>query len=842
MNKKDASLSEELPYWEFFEGNPSHAVLVDGSLVAGLTVKPRDIEALDDQAVNQFTLGLRSAINSVSEGTTLQFVFTVKSDFSDVIKVHAESKIEKIHPLVRSIADHRERKLMAAQESGELYRPHLFVFVRTPMVEPKRGSLFKKKEVFSENAIRSYSDTVEVLQQNLETLANSFQAIGLPSQALSKDELVGQVYKYLNPKRSMEEPTPQIHPVTDTSVDDETLEDADWLSNQSTRSQIVFGDVIVGFEQFTLDSKYHRLVSLKTLPEATCAGQLANFLRLPFHYDLIVSIQVPPQASEMSKLQQKRKMAHSMAVTSGGRASDLESESKLSSTEELIRELLNTGQRIYATEMLMVLRADATPEGGKELNRKVREILARFRGLQGAEGLEETVGAWKIFKGNLPVAPLNLERAKKMKTNSLVDFLPVYGPREGDKDPVVIFRNRLNGLVSYDDFSPELPNFNVLVTGSSGAGKSFVNNCILLQELARGRKVYILDIGGSYKKLTQALGGQYLEVNLSEQYKLNPFDLPDPTKEPSNQKLKSILAIIELMVSDDDKAKLAKLDRALLERAVIELYKSRRSKGELPTLTDLARYLSAFEEDSMRAISKMLYLWTGDRPYGKLLDGQGSLRTDAPICTFDLKGLSAYQDLQGVMLLILTSFILDQVEGDKTTRKKIILDEAWELLKSPSAANFMEYCARTLRKSGSGITFITQGVTEIEASPIGSAILNNTATKFVMLQRGDSEVLARTLKLNPQEQSLIQSLKQKKGEYSEGFLIEGDHRQVIRVYPSPFEYWLSTSDAQDNRHLDDLQSHGLNLVSAIEKAALDYPNGIAAGRATPEEEVLDGNV
>ena len=79
------------------------------------------------------------------------------------------------------------------------------------------------------------------------------------------------------------------------------------------------------------------------------------------------------------------------------------------------------------------------------------------------------------------------------------------------------------------------------------------------------------------------------------------------------------------MVAEDDKSKLPKLDRALLERAIIELYKSRRPTGGIPTLTDLAKYLSAFEEDSMKAISKMLYLWTGERPYGRLLDGQGSL-------------------------------------------------------------------------------------------------------------------------------------------------------------------------------------------------------------------------
>lgn len=112
--------------------------------------------------------------------------------------------------------------------------------------------------------------------------------------------------------------------------------------------------------------------------------------------------------------------------------------------------------------------------------------------------------------------------------------------------------------------------------------------------------------------------------------------------------------------------------------------------------------------------------------------------------------------------------------------------------------------------------------------------MNNTATKFILLQRGDSEILRQALKLNSQELSLIYSLEQRKGEFSEGFMIEGDHRQVIRIYPSPFEYWLSTSDAGDNRHIQELRETGLSLVEAIEKAALTYPNGIAQAKADAE--------
>lgn len=835
--KNEPSLSEELPYWEFSLLPRPHLILNDGSLVAGIRLNLIDIECFDDGKVNQLAVGLRGVLNSISENTSVQFCLSVGSDFSEVIQKHSERKSPSIHPLIANIAEYRETRLREAQEYSELYRPELFIYFRTQAVGSKKLNFLKKQEAFSESATQNYEETLEVLFQNVDTLLSSFASVGLFGRPLGVDEIQTHIYRNLNPKRSQTEMTPKIVTPTNDNLEEETLDAMEWLAEQSPREQLVFGDLILGFEQFTLDSFHHRVVTLKTLPEVTFAGQISTFLRMPFHYDLILSFDVPSQADEMAKLQQKRKMAHSLAMTSGNKASDLESETKLNSTEELIRELLGSGQRIYAVQMSLILRAPANEEGNKLLNRQVREALSRFRSLQGAEGLEETVGSWKIFKENLPAAPMKLERARKFKTNNLVDFIPIYGPREGDDDPTVIFRNRMNGLVSFNPFDSKLTNYNQLVTGSSGAGKSFLNNCILVQELARGLRVFIIDIGGSYKKLTESLGGQYLEMDLSDQYRLNPFDIPDPNKGPSNQKLKSLLAVIESMVVEDENSKLSRLDRVLLEKAIIELYEEKRKNNEVPVLSELMEKLSKSKESSLVDISKILFMWTGSRPYGKLLDGKGALRSDAPICTFDLKGLSNYPDLQSVMILILTDFILNQVEQDKENKKRIILDEAWQLLKSNAAAGFMEYCARTLRKTGSGITFITQGVEEIVESPIGPAIMNNTATKFILLQRGDSEILRQALKLNSQELNLIFSLEQRKGEFAEGFMIEGDHRQVIRIFPSPFEYWLSTSDAGDNHYIQELRETGLSLVEAIEEAARTYPNGIAQGKAQYAEAV-----
>ncbi len=43
----DASLCEELPYWEFFDAPRPHGVLSDGSLVAGIKLPLIDIECFD---------------------------------------------------------------------------------------------------------------------------------------------------------------------------------------------------------------------------------------------------------------------------------------------------------------------------------------------------------------------------------------------------------------------------------------------------------------------------------------------------------------------------------------------------------------------------------------------------------------------------------------------------------------------------------------------------------------------------------------------------------------------------------------------------------------------------
>ena len=165
QKSKDEALAHELPYWDFIDNPEPHTILFDGSIVAGIKVTLKDVECLGDDEVNGFTAGLRAALNSIAEGTTLQFVLNVNSDFAATIKSHTRGFAENIHPLVKKIADYREKKLNEAVENKELYKPELCVYLRTTMVEQKKVGFLKKKY------LNFFFDQIQVNDKKLEITA-----------------------------------------------------------------------------------------------------------------------------------------------------------------------------------------------------------------------------------------------------------------------------------------------------------------------------------------------------------------------------------------------------------------------------------------------------------------------------------------------------------------------------------------------------------------------------------------------------------------------------------------------------------------------------------------------
>lgn len=802
--KEFAPLAHELPYWDF-EGEI--AILSDGTLVRGASLGSLYIETLTDDEINQRTEGLRSFLNSLPDGLELSFVVDKHSDQKTILENHSAklSESSSVFPITQERVRLYENE--AALSRLFAFSSKIFVY-RRPTNDAAKGSFFSAPSHFVSVKKDVHQKTLSDLMKSSSQVFESLRSIGIPVEVLDENELWNTAQSFLNPGGVRPSDHKKEHRTQEFTPSELAI--VPELSIPSPREQLCFSDLILKTDNFELGGKLHKILSLKSLPEATHSALVQRLMIEPVPAVIHLHIRVPEQSKELRELQASRRMAHSLSH-SNGRAADLENEAKLRSTEDLLRDIINSGQKIFFMQLSVLLRG-ATEE---ELESRVDAYLCAFREMNGSDAIKETVANFPLWKTLLPAGNLTMIRSKRVKTDNLADYLPLFGPYHSLHDPVVLFKNSFNTLTTYDPFSPHLPNFNTLVTGSSGSGKSFLNNLILLQYAARKPSIFIIDIGGSYRKLCEFLNGQYLEISPGtvESATINPFE-----NGASPQKIKFLMALLQTLLSDEDSPKLTRLQKSGLEEQLIAL----SGDNKAPLLSDFATLLGQSPDSFLKSAAKMLTPWIGTSPYGQFVDRPSTLKLDNPLVVFDLKGLSYYPDLQRAMILIITDFIMARVQ-EAGGNKMILMDECWELLKSPESQSFMEYCVRTLRKSGSGITFITQGIEEIAKSPIGSAIIANTATKFILSQRGDLDRVKSVLKLNDVEISLVSQLRQSKGNYSQAFAIFDTDRTVLTITPTPLEYWLATSNANDNRLFEQLPQE--TMLDTVKRLAAQYPRG-----------------
>ena len=96
-----------------------------------------------------------------------------------------------------------------------------------------------------------------------------------------------------------------------------------------------------------------------------------------------------------------------------------------------------------------------------------------------------------------------------------------------------------------------LTNYNMMIAGSSGSGKSVATNLILLQKMAMGARCVGVDIGGSYQKLCHVLGGNYLTMELDTDRNRMNFLYAPPGELPGEEEILQNALLIERMVVEN---------------------------------------------------------------------------------------------------------------------------------------------------------------------------------------------------------------------------------------------------------------------------------------------------
>lgn len=798
---KSDILTDELQLWGF---ENDRMVFDDGSIGAAIRITPLDVTAFSDEQRNALTGSLIQFLNSLPSGLDLQFVCDIRDGNEDEIATFEAAAQLSDNDAAKSLALDRAAMFREFDRSGYIPKFDLHVFIRKPFSQkladkPKLLNLNKKFPEITSDRLKT---EISYFERTIEDLTQGIKSLGLAYKVLTPEDTLKLIYQQWNPTRK----------ISLGQYDPEDL-----------RESLCLTDVSINQEGFSIGNIHHRVLSLKILPEATYSCLGAILQGLPFGSRLFFSVQVPDQTKEIESLKTQRRIAFSMARGKRTGVSDIESEAKLQDLETLLEQMIASGEKVFRLSLNVLLKS----QNLEELDDKVNQALIAIRSLGSSEAMQETIAAFDIFSQMALPNARSLERAKRVKTSNLADLLPIYGAWTGTTEPSILLRSASGALLKFDPFDSEFTNSNMLISGGSGSGKSFLTNILLMQMLKENPKIFFVDIGGSYKKLCENLEGQYIPLGVSDGICINPFDLPEGEEVVSNQKIKFLVGLIELMSKEEDVSRLPKLERAELEDAIQEVY--RRSKN--PRLSDLREILLNHKDQNIVRYGKILAPWCGDSLFGKFLDQKTNISLTKQVVAFDLKGMETFPELQAVCLFLITDLVWREVQKDRLTKKFLCFDECWKLLKSESGIVFIEEVFRTFRKYKASAIAISQDIDDFAKSKIAGALLPNCSIKWLLLQQQvDGERLKEVLDLNDNEVQMVKSLYQEKGKLSQAFLLAQKNRIVAVVESTPLEYWIATTDPRDLACVDQLtngspeQSH----IQRLKQLAQKYPHGVAA--------------
>jgi conjugal transfer ATP-binding protein TraC len=213
--------------------------------------------------------------------------------------------------------------------------------------------------------------------------------------------------------------------------------------------------------------------------------------------------------------------------------------------------------------------------------------------------------------------------------------------------------------------------------------------------------------------------------------------------------------------------------------------------------------------------------------YGGFFKGQSTLRIGANLTVFELSDLSSRPELRSVVLTAIMFLSSQAMRKDRGNRKALLLDEAWQLLKGGSMADFVETYARTCRKYGASLITATQSLNDYYKSEGSIAALENSDW-FVILQQ-KPETIADFKKLdrfdmNDAVEAMMRSIKRNGTEYSD-MIIKGPEMLAMgRLVLDPYSATLYSSSPNVFAAIDEKTAAGLTMAEAIEEVA--FPGSV----------------
>lgn len=482
---------------------------------------------------------------------------------------------------------------------------------------------------------------------------------------------------------------------------------------------------------------------------------------------------------------------------------------------DVLFEALDDGDRIVKLHLGMTLFTNSDEEATVAVSN-----VRSYWGELGMGIMEDRFYNLPLFLNRLPFgadrgALKDSFRYKTMATRHAIPLLPVFSDWRGSATPVMNFVSR-NGQVMSMNLFDSPTNYNCTIAAQSGSGKSFLANEMISSYLSIGGKVWVIDVGRSYKDLCEIYSGDFVEFHRESKICLNPFPLVQEFSEEEDM----LVGLISAMAAPTQK--LTDFQTAELKKCLGPLW---AEKGQDTRIDDLVYRLNASPDQRVRDIAAQLYPFSSDGEYGRFFAGENNVTFQADFSVLELEELKGRKHLQQVVLLQLIYQIQqDMYLGDRSRPKIVIIDEAWSLLTEGDVASFIENGFRRFRKYGGAAIVITQSVTDLYGTPTGRAIAENSANMFLLGQKDDAiSTLQKEdrLPLSKGGYTLLKSVHTEPGVYSEIFFMTEYGAGIGRLIVDRYHQILYSTHPNDVQAISDYRNQGLSVNEAIERIIRD---------------------
>lgn len=395
--------------------------------------------------------------------------------------------------------------------------------------------------------------------------------------------------------------------------------------------------------------------------------------------------------------------------------------------------------------------------------------------------------------------------------------LPIHAEWKGHNSSGVLFAGRNGQLFNWNPFE-STANYNIVVFGTSGGGKSFFMQELAITMKSQNKQLFILDIGESFRNLCLVSKGESIKFGKGSSLCINPFsgfkrgmlELEDG-RDAFLEVVKCTKEIISIMCGANSEVEMGELEKSIIHAV-------QQSNFNLD-INGFVHYLQNSDNEMLKRFAVAMFTYTKEGIYGKYFNGEKSATFRRPITVFEFEEIKGDKKLLTIVLQALLMEITSQfLAGDRSKGFMIVVDEAYKLLDSEgkAVAKFFAELCRVVRKYGGSLVICVQNYSDLQQSNDHRAILANSTWSVIMKidpkainQFDDSDAFKHY-------KPLIKSLAMVPGKYSEMLISSSEINVVGRLIVDDYSASMYSTTREDYNYLTKAVEAGIDLDFAIE--------------------------